>query len=91
MTSRIIADTDTKLRFRLREGERAHPEDIVLISEDSVDVLRFEHGDDARQYHAHRRDLRLCDKTLLVEDRRTGEVIARAGTGTRSKRGPFPV
>ena len=87
MTSRIIHDGDDKVRFRLREEDT--PEDIVLIKGKEVDTIRFEKGDTTKQYHAHKRDITMHDKTLIVRHS-SGAEMCRAGTGTKNKRGPFP-
>lgn len=90
MTARIITDTDEQIRFRIREGEGNPPEDIILLRGREVDTLRFKAGPDTRQFHSHRRDITFHEKTLIVRTR-DGEEICRAGTGTKNKRGPFPV
>lgn len=89
-TSRIIANNDDEIRFRLREEPGDDPEDVILIKGKSVDTIRFKRGDVSRQFHAHRREITLHDKTLIVRHS-SGDEICRAGTGTKNKRGPFPV
>lgn len=87
-TSRIIKADDEGVRYRLRE--EGVPEDIVLLHGREVDTLRFEKGDDVRQFHAHRREFTFHGKTLIVRQP-DGAEICRAGTGTRKRRGPFPL
>jgi len=89
MTARVISDTDDEIRFRIREEAGRGPEDIILHKGKEVDTIRFKRGDHTTQYHLHRRDVNLCEKTLLVKS--DGMEVCRAGTGTRNKRGPFPV
>lgn len=90
MTARVIMDDGETIRFRIREGEGGAPEDIVLIKGDGTDTIRFEKGDDVKVFHAHRRDITLHEKTLIVRHE-SGAEMYRAGTGTPNKRGPFPV
>jgi len=89
MTARIIVQDDDMVKFRIREDRERGPEDITLIKGKGTDTIRFEREDNKRQFHLHRRDVDLCDKTLLVKS--DGMEVCRAGTGTRNKRGPFPV
>ncbi len=89
MTARVIVNDGDTVRFRIRESSERGPEDIVLIKGKEVDTIRFENGDNTRQFHLNRRDITLAEKTLLVKD--DGREICRAGTGTKNKRGPFPV
>jgi len=92
-TARIITDFNygdgDQIRFRIREEPGESPEDIVLIRGKEVDTLRFEKGENMRQFHAHRRDFTMTDKTLTV--RSHGREITRASTGTKGRRGGFPV
>jgi len=88
-TSRIIVNNDDQIKFRLRESERG-PEDIVLLKGKSADTVRFVTTEDTRQFHAHKRDFTFHDKTMIVRHS-SGAEMARAGTGTRNKRGPFPI
>ena len=88
-SARIIAHNDEMIRFRIREQTDRGPEDIVLIKGKEVDSIKFERGEETRGFHLHRRDVKLADKTLLVKT--DGVEMCRAGTGTRNKRGPFPV
>ena len=88
-TARIIANNDEMVKFRIREDSDRGPEDITLIKGKSADVLRFERGGETRQFRSHRRDITFADKTLMVKS--DGMEVCRAGTGTRNKRGPFPV
>ena len=87
-TSRIIVNNDEMVRFRLRE--EGTPEDIVLIRSRNVDTIRFEKGDEVRGFHSHRREFTFHDKTMIVRTK-DGQEICRAGTGTRNKKGPFPL
>ncbi len=88
-TARIIRADDEAVRFRIREETERGPEDIILVKGKEVDIIRFERGETSQQFHLHRRDVKICDKTLIVQD---GEYeICRAGTGTKNKRGPFPI
>jgi len=88
MTARVIVDDGETIRFRIREEDT--PEDIVFVRSDSTDTIRFEKGDETKQFHAHRRGVTFHDKTLIVRHE-SGQEMYRAGTGTRNKRGPFPV
>lgn len=87
-TSRIIVADDEMVKFRLREFDSV--EDITLVKGKNVDTIRFEKGGRSRQFHAHRRDITLHAKTLIVRAG-DGQEICRAGTGTRNKKGPFPL
>lgn len=88
MTSRIIVNNDEMVKFRLREGDSI--EDITLLKGENVDTLRFENEDEGTQFHLHKRDVTFHDKTLIVRHK-SGQEMARAGTGTKNKKGPFPV
>jgi len=88
-TARVIANDGDIVRFRIREETDRGPEDIVLIKTQDADLLRFERAEETRQFALHRRDVTLADKTLIVKT--DGLEVCRAGTGTRNKRGPFPV
>lgn len=94
LTARIIANGEHEgrqiVRFRIRESVRDDPEDITLIKGKGTDTLRFKCGDDTRQFHLHRRNVTLHEKTLIVRAK-DGEEICRAGVGTKNKRGAFPV
>ena len=87
-TSRIIVNDDEMVKYRLREGDSV--EDIILLKGENTDTLRFDRDGEKRQFHAHRRDVTFHDKTLIVRHS-SGEEMARAGTGTRNKKGPFPI
>ena len=87
-TARTIVDDGKTIRFRIRE--EGTPEDIVFMRSDNTDTIRFEKGDKTKQFHAHRRGVTFHDKTLIVRHK-SGQEMYRAGTGTRNKRGPFPV
>ena len=89
MTARYIGEYEDEYRCRIREERE--PEDVVLVKGNNVDTIRFEKGDDSRQFHGHRRDFEFHDKTLIVRDQDTGQRITSAGTGTRNRRGPFPL
>lgn len=88
-TARYIGEYEGEHRCRIREERE--PEDIVLAKGRDVDVIRFEKGDETRQFAGHRRDFEFHDKTLIVRDKKTGQRITSAGTGTRNRRGPFPI
>jgi hypothetical protein len=87
-TSRVIVNNDEQVKFRLREADDI--EDIILIKGKNVDTIRFEKNCESRQFHAHRRDFTFHDKTLIVRQP-DGTEICRAGTGTRNKKGAFPL
>lgn len=87
-TSRIIVYNDDQVKYRLREGDDI--EDITLIKCDETDIIRFTKNGESRQFMAHKRNFTFHDKTLIVRTR-DGHEICRAGTGTRNKKGPFPV
>jgi hypothetical protein len=89
-TARIIIDDGETVRFRLREESGTPPEDIVFIRSENTDTIRFEKGDSVKSFHAHRRGVTFHEKTLIIRHK-SGEAMYRAGTGTRNKRGPFPV
>ena len=89
LTARVIVANDDMVRFRVREDSDRGAEDIVLIKGKNTDTIRFERGEETRQFHLHRRDIDFGDKTLMVKS--NGQEVCRAGTGTRNKRGPFPV
>lgn len=88
-TARYIGEHEGEHKCRIREEKP--PEDIVLVKGKNVDTVRFEKGDESRQFHLHRRDIELHDKTMIVRDKKTGKRITSAGTGTRKRRGPFPL
>jgi len=87
-TARIIVDDEDQIKFRIREEDE--PEDIVVIDAGGADYIRFTKGDEHRQFGAHRRDVTFHDKTLIVRTE-DGREICRAGTGTKTRKGPFPV
>ena len=87
-TARLIVDGDDHIKFRIREHDEI--EDIELIRSKGADVLRFTSDSGSRQFMSHRREFTFHDKTLIVRAD-TGEEICRAGTGTRNKKGAFPV
>jgi len=88
-TARIIVIDEDTLRFRLRE-ETDDIADVVLMKGRDVDTIRFNRNGDVRQFHAHRREFTFGEKTLIVRDD-DGREICRAGTGTKNRRGPFPI
>jgi len=79
-------------KFRLRESARDAPEDVVFIRGADTDTLRFNYGEETRQFHAHRRDIRFTERTLTVYAD-NGAEMCRAGTTTtrNRRRGPFPL
>lgn len=87
-TARIIVDDEKRTKFRIREEHP--PEDIEVIDAGGADYIRFTKGDDRRQFAAHRKDVTFHDKTLIVRTK-DGREVCRAGTGTRTRKGPFPV
>lgn len=93
-TARIIVngevDGTEMVKFRIRESVRDNPEDVILIKGREVDILRFESGSESTQFHIHKRDVTFHEKTLIVRTT-DGREICRAGTGTKNKRGPFPI
>lgn len=88
-TARYIVEYEGQHRCRIREEET--PEDVVLVKGKNADTVRFEKEDKIRQFRAHRRDFEFHNKTLIVRDKKTEKRITSAGTGTRRRRGPFPV
>ncbi len=89
MTARVIVNNDEMAKFRIREDNERGAEDITLIKGKNTDTIRFERGEKTRQFHLHRKDVDFGEKTLMVKA--DGVEVCRAGTGTRNKRGPFPV
>lgn len=87
-TARIIVDDGELIRFRIRE--EGTPEDIIFRRGRGTDIIRFEKGDNVKQFHSHRREATLHEKTLIIRHE-SGDEMYRAGTGTRNQRGPFPV
>jgi hypothetical protein len=77
--------------FRLRESVRDAPEDVVFIRGADTDTLRFNCGDETRQFHAHRRDIRITERTLAVHADNGAEMCRAGTTTTRNRRGPFPL
>ena len=88
ITSRIIANNDERVKYRIREGDSV--EDIELLKGKNVDSIRFMKDGETRGFHAHRRKFTFHDKTMIVRTK-DGQEICRAGTGTRNKKGPFPL
>jgi len=88
-TARVIVNNDEMAKFRIREDSDRGAEDITLIKGKNTDTIRFERNGNTRQFHLHRRDIDFGEKTLMVKS--DGMEVCRAGTGTRNKRGPFPV
>lgn len=88
-TARYVGKHNNEHRCRIRE--EGTPEDIVLVKGKDVDTIRFEKGDKVKQYHMHRRDVELHRKTMIIRDKKTGDRINSAGTGTKKRRGPFPL
>ena len=95
-TARIIKNDEDEVRFRLRE-ERDAVHDIILHKGREADMIHFEASDigddevERRSFSVHRRNIRLTDKTLIVETKE-GREICRAGTyDSRSRRGAFPI
>ena len=86
--ARFIVDSEDKIKFRIREFDRV--EDITLIRDNDADVLRFTAEGESRQFMSHRRKITFHDKTLIVRTK-DGDEICRAGTGTKNKKGAFPV
>lgn len=73
----------------LRVAARNTPEEIVFIRGDEVDTLRFNCGDETRQFHSHKRDVSFSERTLKVQT--DGITICEAGTTSTGRRGSFPV
>ena len=88
-SARIIVNNDDMIRFRLRE-ESDYVEDIVVHKGREADSIRFEKNDEVRGFRSHRRSFTFHDKTMIVRTK-DGQEICRAGTGTRNKKGPFPL
>jgi len=95
-TSRLITEgyekeSHQEYRFRLREGVRDAPEDIVLLKTGSADIIRFEYDGETKQFAAHKRQFEFHNKRLVVKTKDGEETICTAGTGGKIQRGPFPL